>query len=95
MLDRINSSNAIPALAAVNLRVTPKGTQRATFDLHLIALGIALVGCVLRRHDDHTWVDLPQGATSVVSYMPDARRLFRQAALAAIRAVMALEEESP
>jgi hypothetical protein len=89
MLDRINPSNAFPALAALNLRMTPKGMHRAPFDLHLTALGITLVGFVLRRHDGHTWVDLPQGATGVVSYMPDARGLFRQAALAAISAVMA------
>jgi hypothetical protein len=90
MLDR--SSIAIPALAAVNLRVRPKGTQRATFDLHLTELGITLVGCVLRRHDGHVWVELSRCATGVVSYMADSRRVFQQAALAAIRALMAIED---
>jgi len=76
-------SNAPPALADVNLWVTPKGTQRATFDLHVTA----------RRHDGHKCVDLPQCATGVVSNMPDDRRLFQQAALATIIAAMALARE--
>jgi hypothetical protein len=93
MLDRINSSD-IPALAAVNLREAAKGRQRATFDLELTALGVTLCGCVLRRHDGHAWVDMPQSATGVVSYMPDGRRQFQQAALAAISAAMALAGEA-
>jgi hypothetical protein len=93
MLFDASVPNASPTLLVANLRATAKGTQRATFDLHLTALGITLVGCILRRHDGYAWVDLPRGARGVVSYMPDSRRRFHEQALAAVRAVAAMGAE--
>jgi hypothetical protein len=89
MLFDPSSSNACPTLAAVNLRVAAKGTQSATFDLHLTALGITLVGCILRRHDGHSWVELPAGAG--IKFMPGG---CQQVALAAIHVVAAIDEDA-
>jgi hypothetical protein len=92
MLFDPSSSNACPTLAAVNLRAAAEGTQWTTFDLHLTALGITLVGCILRRHDGHSWVELPAGAG--IKFTPGGRQQFQQVAVAAIHAVIAVDLEA-
>jgi hypothetical protein len=92
MLFDPSSSNACATLGAVNLRAAAKRTQWATFDLRLTAFGITLAGCILRRHEWHSWVELPAGAG--IKFTPGGRQQFQQVALAAIDAVMAIELEA-
>jgi hypothetical protein len=92
MLDRINSPNACPTLAAVNLWAAAKGSKQATLDLVVQPLGIVLTGCVLRCHDGHYWVELRDGAG--VKFLPGARQQFQQHALEAVGAISSLAERA-
>jgi hypothetical protein len=86
-----------PTLAVVNLRSQAKGTARAFLDIEVTTLGIVLRDCIWRRHDGREWIGLParrgDGVADFIPSASSARRRFQQAALKAVHAVMALDEE--
>lgn len=95
MLFDPSSSNAIPALAAVNLRPQAKGTVRAFLDIEVTTLGIVLRDCIWHRHDGREWIALPRdGGVDFLPSAAAARRQFQADALAAVNAVAANDEEA-
>jgi hypothetical protein len=90
MLFDPSSSNACATVAVANLRVAPKGTAKATFNLNLLALGVVLIGCMLHRHDGREWIALPRdGGVDFLRSASAARRQFQADALAAVHAALA------
>jgi hypothetical protein len=83
-------SNAYPTLAVANLRLVPKGTAKATFNLNLLALGVVLIGCTLHRHDGREWIALRRdGGVDFLPSASAARRQFQADALAPVHAALA------
>ena len=98
----------LPLVRIVNLRPQAKRTLRAFVDLELTRIGLVLRDCAWhRRTDGRAWIGLPskpyQGGDGVTRWKPivefasiasEARQRFQEAALAAIRAVAAIDVDA-
>jgi hypothetical protein len=98
---------ARPALRIVSLRPMPKGSLRALVDIELVRAGLIFRNCAwFRNADGREWLALPsqryEGSDGVARFTPlvefapgakEARQRFQQAALDAIHALAAIDEE--
>jgi hypothetical protein len=97
-----------PTVRVVNLRPQAKGGLRAFVDLELTRIGLILRDCTWHRQaDGREWIGLPskpyRGGDGLTRWKPtiefassasEARKRFQEAALKAIRAVAAIDENA-
>jgi hypothetical protein len=98
----------LPTVRVVDLRPQAKGGLRAFVDLELTRIGLVLRDCTWHRQaDGKERIGLPskpfQGGDGVTRWKPtiefassasEARKPFHEAALKAIRAVAAIDEDA-